>query len=55
MEYLLDTQLIEADLILLNKCDLLSREQAEADKAWLETALSPCPGSPYQRPEGRGA
>ena len=36
MEYLLDTQLIEADLILLNKCDLLSREQAEADKAWLE-------------------
>ena len=35
MAYLLDTQLVEADLIVLNKCDLLTREQAEADKAWL--------------------
>ena len=36
MEYLLSAQLAEADLILLNKCDLIRREQAEADRAWLE-------------------
>ncbi len=33
--YLYDTQLKEADLILLSKCDLLSMEQREADLRWL--------------------
>ncbi len=34
-EYLYDTQLVEADLIVLNKCDLLSETQRDADLAWL--------------------
>ena len=34
-EYLYDTQLVEADLIVLNKCDLLTPEQCTADLAWL--------------------
>ena len=34
-EYLYNTQLVEADLIVLNKCDLLSETQREADLAWL--------------------
>ena len=36
LHYLYDTQLVEADLIVLNKCDLLSSAQREADIAWLE-------------------
>ena len=35
LEYLYDTQLKEADLILLNKCDLIGIESREADLAWL--------------------
>ena len=35
LHYLYDTQLVEADLIVLNKCDLLSDAQREADLAWL--------------------
>ena len=35
LRYLYDTQLVEADLIVLNKCDLISREQREAELAWL--------------------
>ena len=35
LHYLYDTQLMEADLIVLNKCDLLSTAQKEADLAWL--------------------
>ncbi len=34
--YLYDTQLREADLILLNKCDLLTPEGRQADLAWLD-------------------
>ena len=34
-EYLYHTQLVEADLIVLNKCDLLEGEQREADLRWL--------------------
>ena len=34
-EYLYDTQLVEADLIVLNKTDLLDAEQREADLSWL--------------------
>ena len=33
--YILNTQLVEADLIVLNKCDLLSPEEKEAMSAWL--------------------
>ena len=35
LHYLYDTQLREADLILLNKCDLISRAQRAADLGWL--------------------
>ncbi len=35
MEYLHNTQLVEADLIVLNKCDLIDAQQREADMAWL--------------------
>ena len=35
LRYLYDTQLTEADLIVLNKCDLLTPEQREADLNWL--------------------
>ena len=36
LRYLYDTQLVEADLIVLNKCDLLTGEQKAADLAWLK-------------------
>ena len=36
LEYIYDTQLVEADLIVLNKCDLLSEEQRNEYLAWLE-------------------
>ena len=36
LEYLYDTQLVEADLIVLNKCDLLDGPQTAADLAWLK-------------------
>jgi len=35
LHYIYDTQLKEADLIVLNKCDLLTEAQQEADIAWL--------------------
>ena len=35
LEYLFDTQLVEADLIVLNKCDLIDEEQKEAELTWL--------------------
>ena len=35
MAYLLDTQLVEADLIVLNKCDLISEEQRAEDVKYL--------------------
>ena len=35
-EYLYNTQLAEADLIVLNKCDLLDEDGREADAAWLK-------------------
>ena len=35
LDYLLNTQLVEADLIVLNKRDLLTAEQTEADLTWL--------------------
>ena len=34
-EYLYHTQLVEADLIVLNKCDLIDAAQQKADLAWL--------------------
>ena len=34
-EYLYNTQLVEADLIVLNKCDLLDKAGREADVVWL--------------------
>ena len=34
-EYLYNTQLVEADLIVLNKCDLLNDAQREAEVKWL--------------------
>jgi len=36
LHYLYDTQLVEADLIVLNKCDLLTPAQRQEDLAWLE-------------------
>ena len=36
LRYLYDTQLREADLIVLNKCDLLDGGQRASDLAWLE-------------------
>ena len=33
--YILNTQLLEADLIVLNKCDLLTVQEKEADLSWL--------------------
>ena len=35
LEYLYNAQLMEADLIVLNKCDLLDDTQREADLTWL--------------------
>ncbi len=35
MAYILCAQLMEADLVVLNKCDLLEPDELEADKAWL--------------------
>lgn len=35
LEYLYDTQLVEADLIVLNKCDLMDENRREADAVWL--------------------
>ena len=35
LHYLYDTQLVEADLIVLSKCDLLDEAQREADLRWL--------------------
>ena len=37
MRYLLHAQMLEADLIVLNKCDLLSAPQREADAAYLRS------------------
>ena len=36
IHYILHTQLVEADLIVLNKCDLLTREEVEKECRWLE-------------------
>lgn len=36
LQYILNTQLLEADLIVLNKCDLLTAEEKEAALAWLK-------------------
>ena len=36
LTYIYDTQLVEADLLVLNKCDLLDEARIEADKEWLE-------------------
>ena len=35
MAYILRAQLMEADLIVLNKCDLLDAVELEADRSWL--------------------
>ena len=35
LEYLYDTQLVEADLIILNKCDLMDENRREEDVRWL--------------------
>ena len=35
LEYLYDTQLVEADLIVLNKCDLIDDNRREEDVRWL--------------------
>ena len=35
LAYILRAQLMEADLIVLNKCDLLEPAELEADRAWL--------------------
>ena len=37
IHYILHTQLVEADLIVLNKCDLLTREEIQQECRWLET------------------
>ena len=38
LAYILNTQLLEADLIVLNKCDLLTAEEKTEALAWLEAA-----------------
>ena len=38
MQYLMNAQLLEADLIVLNKCDLLDDAGRSADKQYLQTA-----------------
>ena len=35
LEYIYDTQLVEADLIVLNKCDLMDENRREEDVRWL--------------------
>lgn len=35
LRYILDAQLLEADLIILNKCDTISKETAESCRIWL--------------------
>ena len=36
LTYLYNTQLVEADLLVLNKCDLLTEAEKQADLAWLK-------------------
>lgn len=50
MRFLLDAQLAEADLIVLNKIDLISDEEADADVAFIEKAY---PGVPVMRMSAR--
>ncbi len=38
MAYILDAQLMEADLIVLNKCDLLTKKEKDEAIAWLSAA-----------------
>lgn len=40
LSYILHTQLLEADLIVLNKCDLLTNEQIQSDLNWLKENYS---------------
>lgn len=35
LRYILDTQLVEADLIVLNKCDTIDSKTADSEKTWL--------------------
>jgi len=44
LRYILNTQLIEADLIVLNKCDTIDDARIAQDKAWLNEhyPLAPC-------------
>lgn len=43
MRFLLNAQLAEADLIVLNKCDLIDEEEREADLAFIRTAYPDIP------------
>ena len=35
LDYLLNTQLVEADLIVLSKCDLLTSDRVKENLVWL--------------------
>ena len=54
LRYLYDTQLVEADLIVLNKCDLLDEAQQKADLDWLGEHYPLAKCLPISAREGTG-
>ena len=54
MRFLLNAQLEEADLIVLNKCDLIDDEEREADLAFIRTAYPDTPVMAISARTGEG-
>ena len=54
IHYILHTQLVEADLIVLNKCDLLTREEVEKECRWLEAHYPQASAIPISALTGAG-
>lgn len=54
MRFVLNAQLAEADLIVLNKCDLISDEEREADLAFIRTAYPDTPVMAMSARTGEG-
>ena len=55
MGYILHAQLMEADLIVLNKCDLLESAELEADRRWLADIIPRPKSSRSVRQRGKAS